>query len=132
MNKWKIAFWISTVLLLTTVVVAAYVLIDQSVTIMYMRDGYEGTENDLKSLTELINDTDLSKEQIENRLNDHRLYEFMDFKSDTIGLERIQLIFENGQLERIENQWWKIKSQRLTSAIANAGWVVKDEDITTK
>jgi hypothetical protein len=105
MNKWKIAFWISTLLLLTTVVVAAYVLIDQSVTIMYMRDGYEGTENDLKALTELINDTDLSKEQIENRLNDHRLYDFMDFKSDTIGLERIQLIFENGQLERIENQW---------------------------
>ena len=105
MNKWKIAFWISTTLLLITVVVAAYVLIDQSVTIMYMRDGYEGTENDLKTLTELINDTDLSKEQIENRLNDHRLNEFMDFKSDTIGLERIQLIFLNGQLERIENQW---------------------------
>ena len=105
MNKWKIAFWISTALLLITIVAAAYVLIDQSMTIMYMRDGYEGTENDLKTLTKLINDTDLSKKQIENRLNDHRLNEFMDFKSDTIGLERIQLIFKNGQLERIENQW---------------------------
>lgn len=105
MNKWKIGFWISTALLLISVIVAAYVLVDQSVTIMYMRDGYEGTENDLKSLTELINDTDLSKNQIEKSLEDHRLKEFMDFKSDTIGLERIQLIFKNGQLERIENQW---------------------------
>ncbi|HCQ29263.1 MAG TPA: hypothetical protein DIU39_03190 [Flavobacteriales bacterium] len=104
MNKWKIAFWISTTLLLITVV-AAYVLIDQSVTIMYMRDGYEGTENDLKTLTQLINDTDLSKKQIMKSLDDHRLNEFIDFKSDTIGLERIQLIFKNGQLKRIEDQW---------------------------
>ena len=105
MNKWKIAFWISTSLLFITVVVAAYVLIDQSITIMYMRDGYEATENDLKTLTLIINDTDLSKKQIVKSLDDHRLNEFMDFRSDTIGLERIQLIFKNGQLERIENQW---------------------------
>ena len=105
MNKWKIAFWISTSLLFITVVVAAYVLIDQSVTIMYMGDGYEATENDLKTLTLIINDTDLSKKQIVKSLDDHRLNEFMDFRSDTIGLERIQLIFKNGQLERIENQW---------------------------
>ena len=105
MNKWKIAFWISTSLLFITVVVAAYVLIDQSVTIMYMGDGYEATENDLKTLTLIINDTDLSKKQIVKSLDNHRLNEFMDFRSDTIGLERIQLIFKNGQLERIENQW---------------------------
>ena len=105
MNKWKIAFWISTSLFFITVVVAAYVLIDQSVTIMYMGDGYEATENDLKTLTLIINDTDLSKKQIVKSLDDHRLNEFMDFRSDTIGLERIQLIFKNGQLERIENQW---------------------------
>ena len=105
MNNWKIAFWISTSLFFITVVVAAYVLIDQSVTIMYMGDGYEATENDLKTLTLIINDTDLSKKQIMKSLDDHRLNEFMDFRSDTIGLERIQLIFKNGQLERIENQW---------------------------
>ena len=93
------------ILFFITVVVAAYVLIDQSVTIMYMGDGYEATENDLKTLTLIINDTDLSKKQIVKSLDDHRLNEFMDFRSDTIGLERIQLIFKNGQLERIENQW---------------------------
>lgn len=105
MNKWKIGFWVSTTLLLISIVIATYTLLDQSVTIMYMKDGYEGTENDLKTLTELINETDLSKRQIESRIQEHRLIKLMDFKSDTVGLERIQLIFKDGQLERIENQW---------------------------
>lgn len=87
-----------------SIVIAAYVLIDQSVSIMYLKAGYEGTENDLQTLTELINETDLSKSEIEKKLKEHRLIEFMDFKSDTIRLEQIQLIFNYGQLERIENQ----------------------------
>lgn len=104
MSKWKIGFWVSTSLLIMSIVIAAYVLIDQSVSIMYLKAGYEGTENDLQTLTELINETDLSKSEIEKKLKEHRLIEFMDFKSDTIRLEQIQLIFNYGQLERIENQ----------------------------
>lgn len=104
MSKWKTRFWVSTSLLIISIVIAAYVLIDQSVSIMYLKAGYEGTENDLQTLTELINETDLSKSEIEKKLKEHRLIEFMDFKSDTIRLEQIQLIFNYGQLERIENQ----------------------------
>lgn len=104
MSKWKTRFWVSTSLLIISIVIAAYVLIDQSMSIMYLKAGYEGTENDLQTLTELINETDLSKSEIEKRLKEHRLIEFMDFKSDTIRLEQIQLIFNYGQLERIENQ----------------------------
>ena len=61
MSKWKIGFWVSTSLLIMSIVIAAYVLIDQSVSIMYLKAGYEGTENDLQTLNELINETDLSK-----------------------------------------------------------------------
>lgn len=105
MNKWKIGFWVSTILLIISMVTGAYILVDQSVTIMYMQEGYRDTENDLKTLLELFNETDLSKAEIVKKIKDHRLAEFMNFRSDTIGLERVQLIFKNGKLEQIENEW---------------------------
>jgi hypothetical protein len=105
MNKWKIGFWVSTTLLIVSLAVGAYIIVDQSVTIMYMQEGYSDTENDLKTLLELVNETDLSKAEIVKKLKDHRLVEFMDFRSDTIGLERVRLIFINGRLEQIENEW---------------------------
>jgi|TARA_B110000908_G_C10068914_1_gene364162 hypothetical protein len=105
MNKWKIGFWVSTTLLIISMAIGAYILVDQSVTIMYMQEGYNDTENDLKTISKIINETDLSKVEIVKKLKDHRLVEFMDFRSDTIGLERVQLIFKNGKLEQIENEW---------------------------
>jgi hypothetical protein len=105
MNKWKIGFWVSTTLLIVSLAVGAYIIVDQSVTIMYMQEAYSDTENDLKTLLELVNETDLSKAEIVKKLKDHRLVEFMDFRSDTIGLERVRLIFINGRLEQIENEW---------------------------
>lgn len=42
-----------------------YCIVDQGVTITYMREGYEDTENDLNTIIGLLNDTDLSKKQIQ-------------------------------------------------------------------
>ena len=104
-NKWKIAFWICFLLLITTGIFGFYQILDQGVSMTYMKDGYTDTENDLETIIEIINRTDLTKNEINNQLKKHRLYEFMDFKTDTIGLERIQLIFENDKLKKIEKQW---------------------------
>lgn len=93
---------------MTLIVVTAiglYSIIDQGVTITYMRDGYTNTENDLNSLIELITVTNLTKSEIETKLKTHRFFEYMDFKQDTIPLERVNLIFKNDTLRRIEKQW---------------------------
>ena len=104
-NKWKLAFWICFIFLITTGVFGFFQILDQGVTITYMKDGYTNTENDLESIIEIINTTDLTKYEISNKLKKHRFNEFMDFKTDTVGLERVLLIFENDKLKKIEKQW---------------------------
>lgn len=104
-NKWRLAFWISIVICLIVTSIGVYAIIDQGVTISYMGDGYTNTENDLNSLIEFINETNLTKSEIKEQLKTHRFVEFMDFKQDTIPLERITLIFKNDTLRRIEKQW---------------------------
>jgi hypothetical protein len=104
-NKWKIAFWISLLLLVITAATGLYSVVDQAVTLTYMKEGYSDTEVDLESLIQIIEQTDQSKQGIEILLKDHRLFEYMDFKTDTVGLERIILIFSNDSLKSVEKQW---------------------------
>jgi len=105
MNKWKIAFWVCFTVLLIVIAYGVYSIVDQAVTLTYQKEGYADTENDLENLIEIINKTDLSKTQIENELKDHRLYEYMNFKKDTISLYRISLIFDNNKLKYVTKQW---------------------------
>lgn len=104
-NKWKIAFGVCLFLLIGTAVTGVYVIVDQAVTITYMKEGYSDTESDLETIIQIIKKTDQTKQEIEEVLKDHRLYEYMDFKSDTVAIERVTLIFENDSLSKIEKQW---------------------------
>lgn len=105
MNKLKVAFWSCLTLLVVVTVFSAYSIIDQGVTLTYQKEGYTDTENDLYQLIEIINKTNLTKEQIQTVLKDHRLFEYMDFKSDTVSLDRVILIFENEKLKNVTKQW---------------------------
>ena len=105
MNKWKIAFWVCLTTLILVLAFGLYSLIDQGTTFTYMKEGFADTENDLTNLTKIINETDLSKEQIRKSLIKHKLFEYMDFKSDTISLDRITLIFKDNKLNKITKQW---------------------------
>jgi hypothetical protein len=105
MNKWRIAFWVCLTLLVVMTVFSIYSIIDQGVTLTYQKEGYTDTENDLNQLVEIINKTDLTKKQIQTELKDHKLFEYMDFKSDTVSLDRVILVFENERLKKITKQW---------------------------
>lgn len=105
MNKWKIAFWITLTLLIVVTVFSFYEILDQGVTITYMKEGYSDTENDLEYLSKILNETDFSKAEIREVMKEHNLYEFMDFSSDTISLFRIELVFENEKFLKVSNQW---------------------------
>ena len=104
-NKWRLAFWISILTLLGVIIIGLYSIIEQGVTITYMKDGYTNTESDLNSLVEIINETKLTKSEIEVKMKTHKFFEIMDFKKDTIPLERVNLIFEMDTLRRIDKQW---------------------------
>lgn len=105
MNKWKVAFWSCLTLLVVVTVFSAYSIIDQAYILTYHKVGYEDTENDLDLLIEIINKTDLTKNQIKAELKDRNDLEFMDFKTDTISLNRVLLIFDNDKLKKITKQW---------------------------
>ncbi len=105
MNKWKVAFWSCLTLLVVVTVFSAYSIIDQAYTLTYHKVGYEDTEKDLDQLMEIINKTDLTKKQIENELKDRSDFEFMDFKTDTISLNRVLLIFDKDKLKTVTKQW---------------------------
>ena len=105
MNKWKFAFWICLTAFVLVAAFGIYSIIDQAVTLTYQKEGYTDTKNDLDNLIEIINNTDLTKTQIEKELNNHRLYEYMDFKTDTISLDRVSLIFNDNKLFKITKQW---------------------------
>ena len=105
MNKWKIGFWICLVLLIGVTITGLYSVIDQGVTLTYLRESCNDTESDMFTLVLLINDTDLTKEQIKEKLKTHHLFEYMDFNKDEIHIERLTLIFKNNKLDKIEKQW---------------------------
>ncbi len=104
-NKWKVAFWICFILLLTVSAFGVYSIIDQGVTITYMKDGYTSTENDLNTLIQIVNSKDLSKKEIKENLTGHRFYDIMEFDKDTVVFERVELIFRNDTLQQIIKQW---------------------------
>lgn len=105
MKKWKIAFWVCLTALLLVTTFSVYSIIDQTVTLSFQKEGYEDTENDLDNLIKLINETDLTKTQIEKQLKVHKLYQYMDFKTDTISLDRVNLIFKSDKLFKVTKQW---------------------------
>jgi len=105
MNKWKIAFWVCFTVLFLTIAFGFYSIIDQSVTLTHQEEAYTDTENDLNDLIKIINKTDLTRHQIEKELKDHKLYNYTDFKTDTISLNRVTLIFKGDKLFKLTKQW---------------------------
>jgi hypothetical protein len=101
MNKWKIGFWICLTTLLLTIGLGLYAILDQGVTLTYMKEGYGDTESDLEQLVKIINNTELTKDQIKRTLKGDDL----DFNSDTVSLRWTDLIFKENKLKRIELTW---------------------------
>ena len=104
-RRWKIAFFCVLTILFLVAGCSFYKILDQAISLDYMQQGYSWTEHDLEQIIEIINETDLTKSQIKNALGDHMFYQFMDFDSDTVELERVQLIFDDNRLKTISDRW---------------------------
>jgi hypothetical protein len=62
MNKWKVGFWICLTLLISVTFFGLSSIIDQGVTLTYLRESFDDTEKDMNTLVDLINDTDLTNQ----------------------------------------------------------------------
>ena len=101
-NKWKIAFWICFSVLLIVIAGAIYVIIDQGISLSYLRVSYSRSKSDLDQLGRIITQTDLSKGDIQRfLLQDDVLY---DSPSDTIELNEKMLIFEKSKLMKVADR----------------------------
>ncbi len=99
MNKWKIAFWSLFVVTTGAVLLGCYVILDQSVSLTYMRKGYEDTEADLRIYTRMIETKKPHYQLIKTQLEK----EGVDFvaKEDEgiiIGINRTTLRFGSDSL----------------------------------
>lgn len=74
---------------------------DRSGVTIDLEESYADTDADLRTVAEIINRACRSKAEVERLLSRHRLYGYMDFETDTIGLEKMVLIFENDTLKAV-------------------------------
>jgi len=86
---------------LTLVIAEGYVIIDQAVTIAYMKDGLKATEEELTIIITLINTTDFSKNQIVNSLENNPAFDGIELVGDTVQIDRYKMIFVNKRLVKI-------------------------------
>ena len=70
-----------------------------------MRQGYEETENDLKGIMKIINETDLTKKQIMDLVTSDKELEFVHVDGDKITLGRTTLTFEGDRLKKVDRAW---------------------------
>lgn len=94
-NPWKIAFWSCLILLITITLFSAYSVLDQGVSLTYLRDDHSRTEHEMAILLEILDDSGLSKQQVLRALKENEL---PHLNSDTIYLEKVMLIFERDSL----------------------------------
>lgn len=105
MNRWKIAFWVVVGCFVFISLFGFYTIIDQGVSLTYMKDGYSATESDFNYLIKLINNKVIHKEDARAMFSDYKLKDYIELNPDTFSLERINLIFSNDSLIKIERQW---------------------------
>jgi hypothetical protein len=101
MNKWKIGFWILLVIYIFTTGILLYNNLDKAVTIAYMKDGYENTEQDLEQLSQFI-----KGRLYKSDFKDYYLRNPNTSDSSKVELNRIKITFDkNGKVDSVTTIW---------------------------
>jgi hypothetical protein len=99
-NKWKVAFWLLFVIWIATSTFLVYQILDQGVTLTYLREGYEDTEHDLEQLSDVI-EGKLTKQDFKEIIK-----RYPDGIENELGLNRINIVFDTaGKVKKVTSQW---------------------------
>jgi hypothetical protein len=92
-------------MLLASMAFGLYSVIDQGVSLTYLRQDYDETKDDLKQLMKIINETDLTEDKVTKLVTASKDERFVHFDGDRITSGRITMIFKDNRLNKIERNW---------------------------
>ncbi len=101
-NKWKIGFWMYFTISIILILYFFAKNNSNEVTLAFTKMDKILIEQDLKMISEIVNNTDLSKPKILNEITKDKLYKIEKIENNKIEFGRIILKFKNEKLEKIE------------------------------
>ena len=101
-NKWKIGFWIYFAISIILILFLFAKNSNGEVNLAFTKMDKILIEQDLKMISEIVNNTDLSKPEILNQITKDKLYKIQKIENNKIEFGRVILKFENEKLEKIE------------------------------
>ena len=101
-NKWKIGFWIYFAISIILILFLFAKNSNGEVNLAFTKMDKILVEQDLKLITKIVNNTDLSKQEILNEITKDKPKMIEKKEENKIEFDRIILNFENDKLEKIE------------------------------
>ena len=101
-NKWKVVFWFYFAISIILILYFFAKNNSNEVTLAFTKMDKVLIEQDLKMISEIVNNTDLSKPKILNEITKDKIYKIEKIENSKIEFGRIILKFENEKLEKIE------------------------------
>lgn len=98
-NKWKTAFWVQFILFFLVTLVLLYAVIDQSVTLTYMQEGYQDTESDLQQISSSIKGR-LNRDDFKDIIKQSPGYNGEDLELNTVKIS----FGANGKVDSVTTQ----------------------------
>lgn len=101
-NNWKIAFWLYFTISIFFIIYLLGKNSSNEVDLAFTKMDKILIENDVKMISEIVNNTDLSKTEILNKISKDKLYKIEKTENNKIEFGRVILTFENEKLKNIE------------------------------
>ena len=101
-NKWKVGFWIYFAFSIILILYFFAKNNSNEVALAFTKMDKLLIEQDIKMISEIINNTDLSKTEILDEITKGKLYKIEKTENNQIEFGRVILTFENEKLEKIK------------------------------
>lgn len=101
-NNWKIVFWLYFTISIVFIIYIFGKNSSNEVDLAFTKMDKILIENDVKMISEIVNNTDLSKTEILNKISKDKLYKIEKTENNKIEFGRVILTFENEKLKNIE------------------------------
>jgi uncharacterized protein YpmS len=101
-NKWKFGFWIYFIISIVIIFYLFAIKNSLEVSLAFTKIAKIQTEKDLKIVSEIVNNSALTKTEILDEIERDKFYKIEKVENKKIELERVTLIFEKEKLRKIE------------------------------
>lgn len=75
---------------------------DQAVSLTHLSDSYSKTQSDLNDIRHIVNETNLTQDEVVDILNKKSEFDYLKLDTNRISLQTINLIFKDSRLVKIQ------------------------------